>query len=49
MIPRQRKEYKIILQMIKFLYDRNYQAYDNQTLLDRENWRKWPWDIIWKK
>lgn len=39
-----------ILNMINFLYKHNLEPYgDNQKVLDRNDWKKWPWDIIWRK
>jgi len=34
--------------MIDFLYLRKYLPYGNNNLLGKNNWKSWPWDIIWK-
>ena len=48
-LPKQTNEYDKIQAMIEFLYLRNYQAFVDNKLLDKNYWTSWPWDIIWKK
>jgi len=48
-LPKQTNEHDKIRAMMEFLYSRNYQAFVDNKILDRNNWTTWPWDIIWKK
>jgi FkbM family methyltransferase len=48
-LPKQTNEYDKIIAMIEFLYLRNYQAFVDNKLLEKNNWSSWPWDIIWIK
>ena len=37
-----------VLEFLEFLYSRNYKPIDaNLNYLARDNWNKWPYDIIW--
>jgi len=42
-------EHSRVLAMRDFLYRRNYQAFDGDILLQKNDWKYWSWDIIWKK
>ena len=48
LMPEEKNE-QIVLEMIEFFYSKSFQAFDVDKLLDRNNWKKWPYDIIWKK
>jgi FkbM family methyltransferase len=39
----------LIEHMIKFLYDRSLEPYDNDKPLTRNQWKTWPSDIVWIK
>ncbi len=35
--------------LVEMLTQRGYTAMTDQTVpLSTDNWKKWPWDIIWK-
>lgn len=38
-----------ILKMIQFLHDLKYSPHGDNFILDKEEWKTWPWDIIWIK
>lgn len=40
---------KKIENMIKFLTERGYVPYVGSQKLQKSNWMRWPWDIVWKK
>ena len=48
LLPQQIESYNIIIQMIEFLYSFNLQPYGNDTLLEKDSWKFWPHDIVWK-
>ena len=48
-MPKQVNEHTRIMSMIDFFLDRNYEPFGNGKLLTKIKWKKWPWDIIWKK
>ncbi len=42
-------EYKVIA-LIDFFYERNYEPFgEENNLLSRYEWRKWTFDILWRK
>ena len=43
------KNYVEVSGMLDFFYKQNYNAYEKSRLLKRQEWKNWPWDIIWKK
>ncbi len=48
-LPKQTDEEKKIIEMIDFLQERKFIAYGNNAKLEKDAWKSWPWDIIWKK
>jgi len=48
-LPKQTNEHDKIRAMMEFLYSRDYQAFVDNKLLNKNNWMNWPWDIVWKK
>ena len=48
-LPKQFDNTKTIVDMIDFFLNRSYSAWGNNMLLKKEDWKLWPWDIIWKK
>ncbi len=48
-LPSQNDEAGKIVDMIDFLMKRNFVPLGDGMELMQSNWKKWPWDIIWKK
>ncbi|CAF0835153.1 unnamed protein product [Brachionus calyciflorus] len=48
-LPMQSDNHGMILEMIKFLRDRNFIPFGNNVKLNDSDWKKWPWDIFWEK
>ncbi len=48
-LPGQNDEADRIVDMIDFLEERNYAAWGNGIELTKNDWKRWPWDIVWKK
>ncbi len=48
-LPSQNDEAGKIVDMIEFLMKRNFVPWGDGMELMQSNWKKWPWDIIWKK
>ena len=50
MLKNQVESKDIIEEMIDFFTSYNLIPFDyEETLLKRENWQSWPYDIVWKK
>ncbi|CAF0856828.1 unnamed protein product [Brachionus calyciflorus] len=47
--PGQKEMHNLIEEMINFLRHRRYKAVENKRDLIFEQWKTWPWDIIWVK
>lgn len=44
------EQHEDVQSMINFLYDHDFQAYNNDEILNRTTWKSnWPVDIIWRK
>ena len=43
------ESYPIIIQMINFLYEHKLRPFVNETQLEKDEWREWPHDIVWKR
>ena len=48
-LPKLVNEYSRIEAMIDFLFKRNYKAYGNGNVLNKNEWKSWPSDIQWNK
>ena len=48
-LPKQVDEEAKIVEMMNFLYERNYVPHVNGLELKRNAWKLWPWDIVWEK
>jgi len=42
-------ELKRVLELIEFFYRRDYKPYGEDRLLNRNEWKNWTYDIVWKK
>ena len=48
-MARQTKSHQIIKEMIDLIYSHNLKPYDGDKLLEKENWLKWSYDVLWKR
>lgn len=48
-IPKQTDEVVTIEKMLELLFGNKLIPYIGNTVLNRENWRQWPNDIVWRK
>lgn len=49
MMRQQVAAYPLIIQMINFLYSFELRPFAGETQLEKDSWREWPHDILWKR
>ena len=43
------ESHTLINEMIELFYAHGLRPYDKEKLLEKENWLKWPYDVLWKR
>lgn len=48
-LSQQKMDYLFVEKMVDFLKTRNYEPFGNNVKLNLNEWKSWPWDVIWRK